>query len=72
MASHAAAAAVKIRVHERTVAYRLKSIEERLGFPIGERRDELAVALRLAEVLQGVSDTQLALLSEHAPGEIGI
>lgn len=48
---NAAATAARIQIHERTVAYRLRSIEQRLGFPIASRRDELAVALRLAEIL---------------------
>ncbi|PKH38512.1 PucR C-terminal helix-turn-helix domain-containing protein [Nocardioides alpinus] len=69
---NAAATAGRIRVHERTVAYRLKSIEERLGFPINERRDELAVALRLAEVLHDASDHQLSMIGENSPGETGI
>ena len=38
---NAAATAARIQVHERTVAYRLKSIEDRLGFSISHRRDEL-------------------------------
>jgi hypothetical protein len=41
-----------LNVHERTVAYRLRSLEQRLGFPITERREELAVALRLYELLE--------------------
>ena len=69
---NAAATAVRIRVHERTVAYRLKSIEERLGFPINDRRDELAVALRLADVLHDTSDRQLSILGESSQGETGI
>lgn len=69
---NAAATAGRIRVHERTVAYRLKSIEERLGFPLNERRDELAIALRLAQILQNSSDARLAMLGEHSPSETGI
>jgi DNA-binding PucR family transcriptional regulator len=34
-------------VHERTVIYRLRTIEERLGHPILARRTELDAALRL-------------------------
>lgn len=48
---NAAAAANAIHVHERTVAYRLRSIEQRLGVSINARRDEIAVALRLADVI---------------------
>lgn len=69
---NAAATAARIRVHERTVAYRLKSIEERLGFPISRRRDELAIALRLAEVLRDVSAERLALMRDEDPTETGL
>lgn len=48
---NAAAAAADIHVHERTVAYRLRSIEQRLGTSINSRRDEIAVALRLSDLL---------------------
>lgn len=48
---NAAATASAIHVHERTVAYRLRSIEQRLGISINARRDEIAVALRLADIL---------------------
>ncbi|TWP32472.1 PucR family transcriptional regulator [Leekyejoonella antrihumi] len=69
---NAAATAARIHVHERTVAYRLKSIEERLGHPINRRRDELAVALRLADILRGATDTQLAIMGEGSPTETGV
>lgn len=69
---NAAATATRIRVHERTVAYRLKSIEDRLGFPLNQRRDELAIALRLADVLRGASAGQLAMLGEMNPSETGL
>ena len=49
---NAASTAARIHVHERTVAYRLRSIEARLGVTINVRRDELAVALRLADLLE--------------------
>ncbi len=45
---NAASAAAVLGVHDRTVLYRLRSIEERIGHPISSRRDEIAVALRLA------------------------
>lgn len=45
---NASSAAAVLGVHERTVTYRLRSIEERLGRPLLDRRDELALALRLA------------------------
>jgi PucR C-terminal helix-turn-helix domain/GGDEF-like domain len=40
-------AAARLGVHERTVSYRLRAIEERLGHAILERRTELDAALRL-------------------------
>ncbi|GAB3854766.1 helix-turn-helix domain-containing protein [Nocardioides maradonensis] len=52
---NAAAAANEIHVHERTIAYRLRSIEQRLGVSINARRDEIAVALRLADILSALS-----------------
>lgn len=48
---NAAATAQSIFVHERTVAYRLRSIEAKLGLTIASRRDELAVAMRLSSLL---------------------
>ena len=45
---NAASAAAALGVHDRTVLYRLRTIEERLGRSILERREELGVALRLA------------------------
>jgi hypothetical protein len=52
----------RLQVHERTVAYRLKSIEQKLGVHVSSRRDELSSALRLARILSagdalGVTDT---------------
>ena len=48
-----AATARALGVHERTVTYRLRRIEDELGFPLRSRRDELAVAVRLAPFLVG-------------------
>jgi hypothetical protein len=48
---NATAAAAALGVHERTARYRLRTIEQRLGRPLRERRDELAVALRLAPLV---------------------
>ena len=48
---NATAAAAALGVHDRTARYRIKAIEERLGRSILERRDELGVALRLAQVV---------------------
>ena len=44
---NAASAAARLGVHEQTVANRLRTAEELLGHPIGTRRVELEVALRL-------------------------
>lgn len=51
---NAAATAASLGVHDRTVLYRLRSIEQRLGRPILVRREELGVALRLAPVVLGL------------------
>lgn len=53
---NAASAAPLLGVHERTVAYRLRTIETRLGCSIRERREELAVALRLLELVEDDHD----------------
>lgn len=52
---NASSAAHVLGVHERTVAYRLRSVEERIGAPVGSRRDELSVALRLLDLLEASS-----------------
>lgn len=43
-------AAHRLGVHENTIAYRVRSAEERLGRRIGDRQLELMVALRLARL----------------------
>lgn len=48
---NASAAAAVLGVHEHTVAYRLRAVEERLRRPVAARRAELELALRLALVL---------------------
>ncbi|MGH2902837.1 MAG: PucR family transcriptional regulator [Solirubrobacteraceae bacterium] len=50
---NASSAAHLLGVHERTVSYRLRSVEQRLGVPVSSRRDQLAVALRLLALLKG-------------------
>ncbi len=47
---NASAAAALLGVHEHTVSYRLRTIEERLGRPVTARRAELETALRLLEL----------------------
>jgi hypothetical protein len=48
-----ASAAAALEIHDRTVLYRIRSIEERLGYPIADRREELGMALRLAPLVLG-------------------
>jgi hypothetical protein len=48
---NAASAAATLGIHQQTVANRLRSAEDRLGHPIGSRRVELEVALRLRAAL---------------------
>jgi PucR C-terminal helix-turn-helix domain len=48
---NAASAAAALGVHQQTVANRLRVAEERLGHPVGARRIELEMALRLRAVL---------------------
>jgi DNA-binding PucR family transcriptional regulator len=47
---NASAAAAMLGVHEHTVHYRLKTIEERLGRPVAPRRAELETALRALDL----------------------
>jgi hypothetical protein len=49
---NAASAAAALGVHQQTVANRLRTAEERLGHPIGSRRIELELALRLRDSLE--------------------
>lgn len=53
---NAASAAATLGVHQQTVANRLRAAEERLGRPIGARRLELEVALRLRAALARAED----------------
>ncbi|MGV8872850.1 MAG: PucR family transcriptional regulator [Rhodococcus sp. (in: high G+C Gram-positive bacteria)] len=47
---NAAHTAAKMSLNDRTVAYRLRSIEQRFGYPIVARRGELEVALQLLDL----------------------
>ena len=47
----AASTGARLGVHERTIGYRVATIEQRLGRPLAARRDELGVALRLHAAL---------------------
>jgi PucR C-terminal helix-turn-helix domain/GGDEF-like domain len=50
-ACNASAAAAKLEVNDRTIAYRLNTIEQLLGRPVRERQTELQAAIRLERVL---------------------
>lgn len=52
--SNVTAAASSLGVHEQTISYRLKSIEERIGQPVRSRRAELEIALRMNRLLNAV------------------
>jgi hypothetical protein len=52
-AQNASAAAAMLGVHEHTVTYRLRTVEQRLGRPVTARRAELEVALRMLEIAGG-------------------
>ncbi len=49
---NAVSTAHRLHIHERTVSYRLRSIEGWLGATIASRRDELAISLRLHRLLE--------------------
>lgn len=49
-AQNASAAAAVLGVHEHTITYRLRRIEQRLGRPVTSRRAELEVALRMLDL----------------------
>jgi DNA-binding PucR family transcriptional regulator len=51
--SNASAAAALLGVNDRTVAYRLRGIEDLLGYPVSTRSLELRIALRLRALLSG-------------------
>ncbi|MGH9043820.1 MAG: helix-turn-helix domain-containing protein, partial [Acidimicrobiales bacterium] len=48
----------RLHIHERTVSYRLRSIEEWLDTTIASRRDELAISLRLHRLLDAADFRQ--------------
>jgi hypothetical protein len=62
---NAAAAAALLAVHEQTIAYRLRAIEEALGRPIRTRRAELEVALRVRETLEAAPAIDEAAASDR-------
>jgi len=70
LGQNASAAGALLKVHERTVGYRLATIEERIGRPLTRRRDELGLALRIHALIE--SDSDATVEDEQgaaAPGE---
>ncbi|BBX65521.1 hypothetical protein MSAS_46950 [Mycobacterium saskatchewanense] len=57
---NASATANRLSLNDRTVGYRLRTVEEKLGRPLLSRRDELSVALRLHELYASKPDTPAA------------
>jgi hypothetical protein len=51
---NAASAAARLGIHQQTVANRLRAVEQRLGRPVGSRRLELELALRLRDTFAGI------------------
>jgi len=52
---NASATGLRLGVNERTVAYRLRSLEDALGNTVWQRRDEIAAAIRVAALLEHAS-----------------
>ncbi len=70
LGQNASATGALLKVHERTVGYRLATIEERIGHPLTRRRDELGLALRIHALIE--SDSDVAVNDEQvapAPGQ---
>ncbi len=55
-AMSASAAAAVLGVRDRTISYRLRSVEDQLGRPVRDRATELGVALRLRRLLTAAPD----------------
>jgi DNA-binding PucR family transcriptional regulator len=53
VSSNASAAAALLGVNDRTVAYRLRGVEDLLGYPVSTRSLELRIALRLQALFGG-------------------
>jgi hypothetical protein len=70
LGQNASATGALLKVHERTVGYRLATIEERIGRPITRRRDELGLALRIHALIQ--SDSDGAVEGEQAAPAPGV
>jgi DNA-binding PucR family transcriptional regulator len=64
LGQNASATGALLEVHERTVGYRLATIEDRIGRPLTRRRDELGVALRIHALIE--SDSDVAVEDEQA------
>jgi hypothetical protein len=65
---NAASTASVIGVHERTVAYRLRSAEKILDRSIATSRDELSIALRMYALLQEQERADLVALQDQVVG----
>jgi hypothetical protein len=63
--NNASAAARCLSLSDRTVAYRLRSVEEKLGRPLLARRDEISVAMRLFDLYREKAD-------EPAPSDAAV
>lgn len=62
---NAVTTARKLGVHSRTVAYRLRSVEAKIG-AAGMHREELAIAVRLAKLVAAVGETDSATVPSPA------
>jgi DNA-binding PucR family transcriptional regulator len=60
------ATAAALAVHPRTVAYRLRDIERRLGSSVNRRRAQLEIALALQEIMAVEQPVTAGGLAEHA------
>ena len=58
---NAAAAAARLGVHQQTVANRIRAVEDLLGAPVGTRRAELELALRLRRCFEKPPSLQAGL-----------
>ncbi len=63
--SNASAAAALLGVNDRTVAYRLRGVEDLLGYPVSTRSLELRVALRLEALFGSRPPVSLARRSKR-------
>lgn len=67
LGQNAAATGSRLHVNERTVAYRLRSVEGAIGNTVWDRRDEIAVAIRIAELLERSAATTVPQSNDATP-----